>query len=370
MDFPEIIGPLIYALARLPNIRLSVYRDHWLYEYPDLLQPRFAGPFHKVLTFYQAPANATSADNVDILFLPNADLDLRDMLQRRVDQHPQLRKAKIVAGVHRTEQWEAAPVGAKVRPDSRPVEWTNSFAGQEIIRKAVKERRLSFLTYSPHVATEFRKIARRNGMGRQTKIESFVPVVPDIAGRGSGRDEGGETCRKAVVQGSFNGDRDYARIFAELEKAIRSDPIAWGYEMQETPARLVDVGLKVGSEPSGFQLHLLGHIKHHDRVDSGPAFLEPVIKVQPNLQYKDVRQMLPLAWVLDADFRPVLPDHLRDGHAAPSMGARYALCQDAILVVYTSGDHGPDTGPVVSARGAGVLVCQRSSGSGETVGRV
>lgn len=217
----EIIGPLIYALTRIPNIRLSVYRDHWLYEYPNLLQPCFSGPFLNTRAFFQSPANASHAGNVDILFLPNADLDLRTMLELKIDQYPHLKSAKIVAGVHRTEQWEALPGGTKHRPDGRLAEWTNTIEGQAKMRQAVRQKRLAFMTYAPHVASGLQETLRRNGMGKRVRVETILPVLPNIAGKVRENRIEEKSCRQAVIQGTFNGDRDYERIFADLEQAIR-----------------------------------------------------------------------------------------------------------------------------------------------------
>ena len=142
------------------------------------------------------------------------------MLESRIDQHPNLKSAKIIAGVHRTEQWEAVVAGASKRPDGRPVEWTNSMEGQNIMRAAVTRRKLSFMAYSPHVAYRLKETLASNGLGRKATVDTFVPVLPNIPGSSSVLKEG-EDCQRAVIQGSFNGDRDYNRIFRELEEAIR-----------------------------------------------------------------------------------------------------------------------------------------------------
>ena len=74
---------------------------------------------------------------------------------------------------------------------------------------------------------------------------------------------------------------------------VSDEPEVWGYELVHEgggqPDRLIDLGVKTGRDATGFQLHLLGHIKHFDKADSGSAFLEPVVRVHPNLQYGDVR---------------------------------------------------------------------------------
>lgn len=282
-----------------------------------------------------------------MLFLPNADLDLRTMLEREAHDHPRLKNARIVAGVHRTEQWEAVATGAKARPDGGPAEWTNSQNAQITMRRAVKAGTLAFMTYSPQVDIGLQDLFSRNGFSKRTKSQTFVPVIPNIAKNAPTKETGNPACRKAVIQGSFNGDRDYARIFADLERAIRTDPAAWGYGMESAKdqgetEQLVDLGLSAGAAATGFELHLLGHIKHYNTAYRGSKLLDPVIRVQPNLQYLDVSYESEFASILSlfplqyyrtiAEMDVLLPAWL---HSTPYVQSRSSSSVPAAIMART-----------------------------------
>ena len=124
---------------------------------------------------------------------------------------------------------------------------------------------------------------------------------------------------------------------------VSDEPEVWGYELVHEgggqPDRLIDLGVKTGRDATGFQLHLLGHIKHFDKADSGSAFLEPVVRVHPNLQYRDVRLFrLPDELQL-MSLSAVLSDDKPDGLASASLASGYAVSEEPIIVICSCCDH-------------------------------
>ena len=76
-----------------------------------------------------------------------------------------------------------------------------------------------------------------------------------------------------------------------------AEPGFWGYDL--LPAtdigeseQLVDLAGGSDGNQSGFQLHLLGHLKHYDKAGRGSELLRPVVQLHPNLQYPEVSSLL------------------------------------------------------------------------------
>ena len=91
------------------------------------------------------------------------------------------------------------------------------------------------------------------------------------------------TVQKAVIQGTLvSWSRDYARIFADLERRLHRIPSNWGYRRDET-------GRYIGSpdrrgEP--FQLALVGHEDERETLRI-PAELEKLVERQADVPYPD-----------------------------------------------------------------------------------
>ena len=227
----------MYALSQRSDIELSVYRTHFGDGYPALLAPFYDTPFRAEQEFFSpAPAkggNASGSDIVtapdaDVLFLPSGDRDLHLFIDEDgLNKKPLSAFAKIVVGVHQTDQWAVAESSSAGRR-----EWISTPSGRASIDKASRAGRLSFFTLSGHVSESLARVlgAPKWSTGRSVfdagpaalrpTIEILVPVIPDITG--SSRN-GVRACgvQHAAIQGTFNGVRDYARVFADLERAIR-----------------------------------------------------------------------------------------------------------------------------------------------------
>ena len=169
---------MIYHLSQIPNLDLTVYRTYFTDGYPDILAPYYSKPYHRAEEFFVASSNATAAHNVDVLFLPNADREIRKMLEEdsMLEQYPNLRKAKIVAGVHRTDQWFLL----KEKPDGSALDWMNTPAGQTSMKASWLEGRLSFFTLSSHVKRSLRSGLVRSAFEQGPRIETFIPVSANV----------------------------------------------------------------------------------------------------------------------------------------------------------------------------------------------
>lgn len=233
----EVIGPLVYALSQRPDVELSIYRTHFGDGYHALLATFYDTPFRQEKEFF-APDSAASgntsefvtARDVHVLFLPSGDRDLGLFIDEDgLNRSPLSAHARVIVGVHRTDQWAIAESASAGRQ-----EWISTPLGRAAIDTASRAGMLSFFTLSGHVSKSLAGVlgAPRPATGRSVlsaglaahlpHIETFVPVIPDIA-RLSRISAG--TCRvqNAAIQGTFNGVRDYARIFADLERSIRGE---------------------------------------------------------------------------------------------------------------------------------------------------
>ena len=114
-----------------------------------------------------------------------------------------------------------------------------------------------------------------------------------------------DTVQKAVIQGTLvSWSRDYARIFADLERRLHRIPSNWGYRRDES-------GQYIGSpdrrgEP--FQLALVGHEDERETLRI-PAELEKLVERRADVPY---------------------PEYYREIGTAVSHTWRVCLCRVAI----------------------------------------
>lgn len=175
------------------------------------------------------------------------------------------------------------------------------------------ERRLSLVALADHVAASMRgtldalAVDRGEPAWEAVDVKTFVPVFPvaaavDVHAR---KPSGGKARKPAKVgiQGNIeNGRRDYSRVFTALDKAIRLDPRAWGYELlrdtqelssSDGDATSTGAGrlypLRTPGAPEPFELHLLGKVEHLPVV---PALLRDVVFIHEGLPYTDFYALL------------------------------------------------------------------------------
>jgi hypothetical protein len=162
-----------------------------------------------------------------------------------------------------------------------------------------RQGRLSLLTLADHVTQALQAtlddfaLADREPGWESVSIDTFISTFPVDAARAvhARKQKTAAFPAKVGIQGNIeNGRHDFSAVFGELDRQIRTDPWAWGYEMLVQP----DGGealypLQAPDAPTPFELHLLGKIEHMPEL---PALLRSIVFFHQNLAYADFYALL------------------------------------------------------------------------------
>ena len=312
----------------MPDVNLTLFRTATTHGYKEGLQAFFSGPHLDQADYFDEPREGsygTWINNTDVLVLTTSNQDIEQMLRRDlVKRYPGFADTKVIAVSHFvedylfTEKW----VGTS--------EWARTEVAQAREAKAWAEEKLSFLTLSEKVRDRVKIALGDNPFllkDHKPEVEAFTPVrsrvqalnrlselvlqvIPNLGGTAA-LPRSPSFCDNVVIQGRLSWNRDYGRIFTDLEVELQANASAWGYKLVNSQAE--DRSKVFAEDPrsttaSGkpFKLHLVG--KSGIGGPTIPESLEEVIVIHRDLEfakyYATLSQMdilLP-AWHPDSEY--------------------------------------------------------------------